>query len=78
MEKRVFYEVVEAGADEPYTILRDVIVNGEGPIEKKEEAHEVMNGLNSSAEEKEFYRVVKITIEDVTTTEDAIADRASE
>ena len=78
VEKKVFYEVVEAGADEPYKILQDILENGEGPIELEAEAHEVCNGLNSTAEEKEYYRVVKVTIEDVTTVDDAVAYRASE
>ena len=76
MEKQVFFEVVEAQLEEAYAIFEHILAYGYGPDQLEEDARKDCNDFNlQERKEKhlkgQLYKVVKITIEEVTSLKDA-------
>lgn len=83
MEKLEVFVVVEAGLDSPREILKDAVENSvdDTDLETTENGGlQELSDLDGHFRDPDepYHKVVKITIEEITTIEDAIADRASE
>ncbi len=83
MKKIEVFAVVDAGLGGTRVILKDVVENSVDDTDLHPTKDEALEQLRESAgvtrdPKDPYHKVIKITIEEVTTIEDAIADRASE
>ena len=69
------YAVVEAGLEKPREILYDVICNSADDDPDPETLEGAQKHLEEIRTKDEHHKIVKVTIEEITTLDDAVAYR---